>query len=137
MADITVTAANVQPGTGAEIDTRYRFGATVTAGQAVYLDTATNTWKLADADASAATAVLGGVALNGGASGQPAAVLKGGNYNPGGTVVAGTIYCLSANAGGICPAADLGSGDTVAILGVATSASNIAVQIHNSGGALA
>lgn len=136
MADITVTAANVQPGTGAVIDKRYNFGATVTAGQAVYLDLTTNTWKPADNDSSAATAVLGGVALNGGASGQPAAVLTGGNYNPGGTVVAGTIYCLSSTAGGICPAADLGSGDTVAILGVATSASNINVQLHNSGGAI-
>ena len=133
MADITVTAANVAPGTGAVIDRRYNFGATVTAGQVVYLDTATNTWKLADNDSSATTAVLGGVALHGGASGQPAAVLTGGNYNPGATVVVGTIYVLSSTAGGICPAADLGSGDYVAKLGIATTASNIAVAIQVSG----
>ena len=41
MADLTITAANVVPGAGARI-TNGTAGATVTAGQVVYLDPADN-----------------------------------------------------------------------------------------------
>jgi hypothetical protein len=133
MADITVTPASVVPGAGASIDRRYNFGATVLAGQGVYLDTADNKWKLADANASAALAALGGVALHGGADGQPAAVLTGGDYNPGATVVVGTIYVASATPGGIAPSADGVTGWFTSILGVATAANNIRVDIQVSG----
>lgn len=131
MADLTVTAANVQPGTGAKMIAG-TFGASVTAGQSVYLDATDNKFKLFDANGSGTT-VLAGVAMNGGANGQPANVLVAGNYNPGATVAVGTVYVGSATAGAVCPAADLASGHYTNVLGVATTTSNIAVNIQASG----
>jgi len=132
MADLSGTAANGQPGTGAVIKSG-TFGATITAGQSVYLDPNDNKFKAFDANLSATAGTLYGVALNGGANGQPANVIVGGNYNPGATVAVGTIYVGSATAGGICPAADLATGHYTNVLGVATTASNIAVNIQASG----
>ena len=53
------------------------------------------------------------------------------------TVTAGVAYYLSATAGGICPVADLGSGDYPVFLGFATSSSVLALRIVESGVALA
>ena len=133
MADLTITAANVAAGSGATIERNYNAGASITAGQAVYFDTSTNTWKLCDANASATASALGGVALHAAASGQPLAVLKSGNITIGATVAVGTIYVASATAGGIAPASDLASGWYTAILGIAISTSVIAVGIQRGG----
>ena len=134
MADITVTATSVIAGTGATtiIDRGYNFGTTVTAGQAVYLSSS-NTWLLSDSDGAAAARACNGIALNGGATGQPAAVQTSGSITIGGTVVSGTPYFVSNTAGGICVLGDLGSADTVIYIGVATSTTVIALQIHNPG----
>ena len=70
MADLTITAANVLPGSNAVTENGL-LGATVTAGQAVYKEAATGTWKLSDADsATAEVRTVGGIALNGGAHRQ-------------------------------------------------------------------
>jgi len=50
----------------------------------------------------------------------------------GSILTTGTIYVLSDD-GAIAPAADLGSGDYVSIIGIAVSATVLDVQIHNSG----
>ncbi len=133
MADLTITAANVAPGTNASIDRSYLAGATITAGQTVYLDTTTTTWKLADANLSQAAAVLGGVALHGASSGQPLAVQTRGQITIGATVAVGTIYQLSATAGGIAPSADAVSGWYTSTLGVAitTGIIDINIQVSN------
>lgn len=132
MADISVTAASVDPGAGATV-TRYTAGATITAGQTVYSDsTDSNKVKAADADGSA-TAECVGIAVNGGANNQPIHVLSAGNLNPGGTVVVGEIYAVSTTAGGIAPEADLGTGDFPTLLGIGTTTSNINVQLHVGG----
>ena len=68
MVDLVITAANVVAGSGATVDRHYNAGETVTAGQAVYFDTATHTWKKADANGAAALQVAGGIALNGASS---------------------------------------------------------------------
>lgn len=132
MANIAVTAANVQPGSTAKL-VYGTFGATVTAGQLLYQDATDNKFKLFDADASAATGVLAGVAMCGGANGQPATVLVSGDYNPGGTVAVGTVYVGSATAGALCPTSDLVTGMYTNVLGVATTTSNIRVNIQASG----
>jgi hypothetical protein len=49
MADISITAASVAASSAASKVTGVA-GATITAGQVVYLDTTTNTYKLADAN---------------------------------------------------------------------------------------
>lgn len=131
MADISVTAANVQPGTATP--SNGFFGATVTAGQSVYLDSSTNTYKLADADLSAAAANCAGIALNGGSSGQPATVAVDGPYTVGGTVVVGKVYVVSATAGGIAPSTDLATGMWTTVLGVGISATQISLKRQVSG----
>lgn len=132
MADLSITAASVVKGANASV-VAGTAGATITAGKTVYLDPSDSKYKLADANASATTAALAGVALNGASDGQPISVLTGGNLNPGATVTVGEIYVLSATAGGIAPEADLATGHYVAVLGVGTTTSNIAVQIQISG----
>ena len=70
MADITVTAGNVDPGNNATI-IGVTAGVTITAGQVVYKDTTDgNKYKLADADVLA-TAAARGISLNGAANNQP------------------------------------------------------------------
>ena len=134
MADLTVTAANVVKGSDAKTQVGI-YGATVTAGQTVYADPSdSNKFKPCDADsATAAARVTRGIALNGGANNQPAAVQTDGLITIGAAVVAGTIYVQSDTPGGIMPAADLEAGDFVTVLGVGVSASQIALNIHVSG----
>jgi hypothetical protein len=133
MADITVTAANVVQGDGADVENGI-FGATVTAGQVVYKDAADQRFKLCDANSGTAAArVPYGIALNGGATGQPAAIQKAGNINPGGTVVVGQTYVASANAGGIAPVSDLATGHYVSHLGIGITSSLISMGIKVSG----
>jgi hypothetical protein len=133
MADVTVVATEVLADSGT-ISTDGILGATVTAGQTVYLDTTTNTFKLADANASAATATVKGIALNGGVSGQPVKVaIGGGTLDPGFTVTVGTVYVQSATAGGIAPVADLASGHYVCVLGVGITASQLSLVVKNAG----
>ena len=137
MADLVITAANVVAGAGA---TRVEgtAGEAITAGQAVYYDRADKSYKLADCDsATAAVRAPRGIALNNAADGQPIDVHTEGPITIGATVTAGVAYYLSATAGGICPVADLASGDYPTILGIATSASVLDVQIHSAGVALA
>jgi hypothetical protein len=139
MAAITVTSANVQraiaqlglPGSSMEMG---RFGATVTAGQAVYRDSSDSyDLKLAIATSAAAAAVYG-IALNGGADGQPAEILRAGLYNPGGTVVVGQLYCVSAAAAGaIVPYGDLATLEYVSFIGVGITAALIYVNFTVSG----
>ncbi len=124
-ADVTVTAANVIPGPNADLITGVA-GATITAGQIVYLDSTSNTWKLADADASAVTSGSGGalgLAAGGAAAGQSfVVVLSDDNLTVGGTLVmTAPIYVLSGTAGGIAPLADLAAGDYPVVLLIARS----------------
>ncbi len=119
--DASITAGNVSWASG----TRYIqgiAGTTITAGQMVYLDTSTNTYKLAKADA-AATSVVAGQCIDGGVSGRPILINPPGAVgNPGFVSTAGTIYVLSAaTAGAIAPWADLTTGNYVNVLFVGTA----------------
>jgi hypothetical protein len=132
MADLTVTPGSVVPGADARTIVGV-FGATIVQGKSVYKDPADSKWKLADANVSQLTAggpaggtePTVGVALTSGVDGQPGVIHVGGLINPGGTVVVGTIYVISATAGGIAPHADLLTGLFATILGVGISASQI------------
>lgn len=136
MADLTITAANVLKGSGSSV-TNGTAGASVTAGQVVYLDSTAGTYKLADCDSGTAAARSpDGIALHAAASGQPLAVLTGGPITIGATLTAGDAYYLSATGGGICPVADLVTGNYPTIIGIATSASVLNVKFLESGVAL-
>lgn len=126
MADVSITPANVLKGSNAKTR-RGTAGATITAGQALYVDTAdSNKLKLADAGA-AATAVVAGIALHGAASGQPIEyVTEDDDFTPGFTMsLSGSgddaVYVLSNTAGAIKPVPDLTSGDYPVVLMVAKS----------------
>ena len=126
MVDIVITAASVQPGTdaeGAQFEAGIA-GASITAGQPVYLDSTTNTYKLADNnDTSAALSVVRGIALHAAATGQPLKIQTRGPITIGATVASGSVYVLSATAGGIAPVADLATGNRCTILGVGLNGS--------------
>lgn len=133
MADISVTAANVLKATGATVYNGTA-GATVTAGQPVYQDSSDGyKFKPAQAD-TAAKAKAYGIALHAALDEQPLQVVTAGGLNIGATLTVGQVYVVSdAAAGGVAPYADLTTGDFVTILGVATTASNLAVDIQVSG----
>lgn len=136
MSDISITAASVLPGADATISHRIA-GATITAGQVVYLDKTDGRMKLADNNSgTAALRSPKGIALNGASNGQPLAVLEEGDITIGAAITAGVALYLSDTPGGICAVADLASGEYPTILGIAKSASVLAVKIQQSGVAL-
>lgn len=133
MADLTITAASVLPGSNAAV-VQGTAGETITAGKVVYQSSATKKWMLADNDSATAEAkVPQGIALNGAALNQPVSVQKSGDITIGATLTPGTAYYLSSTAGGICPVADVASGDNVVLLGLAKSATVLALDIQVSG----
>lgn len=133
MADLTITAASVVLSSGTKESGTA--GATITAGQALYLDSATNTLKLAQCDGTAAEADVVGVSLHASLSGQPIAYAKNGAaLNIGATTAKTTAYVLSAAAGGICPQADLVSTNKIVYLGYATATDgSVVLNVRNTG----
>lgn len=130
MADLSVTAASVVAGSNAVI-ARGSFGESLTAGQAAYLDPTSHKWMKADSNsATVAARQAGGIALNGGALNQPATVQTSGKITIGATLTPGVAYYLSDTPGGICPVADVGSGEYVCLLGLAESASVLDLNIQ-------
>jgi hypothetical protein len=83
----------------------------------------------ATAEAKQAT----GIALNNAALNQPLMVQKSGDITIGGTLTPGSAYYLSATPGGICPVADVASGSVVCQLGLAKSATVLALDIQSPG----
>jgi len=131
MADLTITAADVKK-TDSTLIAEGIAGGTVTAGQPVYKDsTASNKLKAADADVLASAAAVG-IALHGASADQPLKYAIGGNLTLSNVMTAGAVYVVSINAGGIAPVADLGAGDFVTLLGIATSATNLKISISVS-----
>ena len=135
MADLTITAASVLASGGATTREGVA-GAAITAGQVLYEDT-TGTWKLADNDSgTGAVRSPDGIALNGAAAGQPLKILTKGPITIGATLTPGVAYYLSGTPGGICPVADLSTGDYPTIIGIAKSTTVLDVNIQESGVAL-
>lgn len=131
MADITVTPANV---VGYGPRRQGVLGGTVTAGQTVRKNASDQI--VAGSDDSATNADLVGIALTGGASGQPVTYQAEGNIDPGGTVEVGKVY-VGSTSGGIAPVDDLAGGEYVTVLGVGTAADTIKMGLIKSGVAAA
>ena len=132
MADVTITAAEVLPTSTTGVESGIA-GATLTAGMPVYKDsTDGNSLKPCDADASASAQCVG-IMLCGAADGQRCIYAKTGDIDPGFTAVAGEAYAVSTTAGGIAPVSDITTaGDFICILGIATSASNLRLNIFST-----
>ena len=136
MADLVITAASVVAGSGASKPSGTA-GATITAGQAVYLDSTDGKYKLADCNsATAAVRSPAGIALHGALASQPLTILSSGPVTIGAALTAGVAYYLSGTAGGIRPVADNITGDYPVILGIATSTTVLNVKIQEAGVAL-
>lgn len=134
MADLTITPASVVAGNGAVIEHGYA-GATITAGQVVYLDEdGDGQYKLADTDSATADIRRPrGIALHGASDNQPLAIIKSGPVTIGAAILAGVAYYLSGTPGGICPVADVAAGDYACILGMGQSTSVLLVDIQYPG----
>lgn len=136
MANLSITAANVIASSSAVIRREYKAGATITAGQLVYLD-ANSVWQLVDSDAAAtgnAVNDLRGIALNGAAANQPLSVCTQdlGGFTVGATLTNGTTYYASTTAGAI--ANDVPTTNAYpTIVGVARSAALLVLNPTASG----
>ncbi|MGO7185295.1 hypothetical protein ACCT14_33055 [Rhizobium brockwellii] len=136
MTDIVITASAVLAASNAERDQGIA-GEAITAGKAIYLAAATNRWMLADSNSAAVEARQAkAIALNGASAGQPVAFQKSGDITIGGTLVAGQAVYLSDTPGGLCPLADVGSGEYVVLIGMAKSTSVLQLSFQYPGVAL-
>lgn len=137
MTDLSVTAANCVPGSNSN-QVLGTAGETIAQGKAVYKSSTTNKWMLADSNAASAEARGSdvdntGIALTGSSLNQPIVVHKSGDLTLGATMTPGIPYFLGDTPGGICPIADVGSGEYVVQLGIASSATVLAVKPIYSG----
>lgn len=133
MTDLVVVPASVLAGANAQ-RAAGTAGVAITAGQAIYLDPVTNRYLLADNNAVDVNARKPtGIALNNAAPSQPINLLTSGDITIGAAVVAGTDYFLSGAPGAICPRADVVATMNVTLIGLAKSATVIAVDIQSSG----
>lgn len=133
--DVSITAANVVPSASADIRSTTA-GATITAGQLIYLDSADLDTKdrpkakLSDANGASALRVADGIAVNNASAGQTI------NYVVSDTALVITasglttnnILILSATPGGVAPSADLTTGWYLNVIGVVKSATTISVR---------
>lgn len=127
MADLTITAGNVVPAVDATIQVGIA-GEAITAGQPLYLNSATQRLLKADANDTAALADVVGVAVNSASTGQPVSYCTLGNVVFGSIITQGEIYILSDTAGGIAPVADQGASEFVTIIGVGVNATTMRVR---------
>lgn len=133
MTDLSITAASVVPGADADI-VHGTAGETIAAGKAVYKSSTTKKWMLADSNSGTAEARTAlGVSVNGAALNQPVSVQRSGDITIGATLTAGLAYYLSDTPGGICPVADVGSGEYVCLIGMAKSTSVLDIAIQAPG----
>lgn len=135
MTDLTISASSVLPGSNASLGEKTA-GEAIDAGEVVYHDSSAKTLKLADNDAGTTGAEIRkpvGIAVNSAAAGQPCKYVKEGDITLGSVLTAGTDYYLSGNAGKICPRADVAAGDDVVLLGLAKSATVLALDIQIPG----
>lgn len=129
-ADLTITATSVTTSATPKVKNA---GETITAGQAVYVKASDGKLYKAQADGTAEEATAAGIALNGGAVDQPIAYQDTGDITIGATVAVGTLYVVSATAGGIAPWADLSSTNRVTLLGIGKTTGVITLDINAYG----
>jgi hypothetical protein len=129
VADLTITPANVVV-VGTPVMKSGYAAVAITAGQAVYLDSGTNTIKLSKADADI-TSQVDGIALNTAAAGQPVWYITAGVLALGAVLAAGKVYVLSGGAAGaIAPVADLATGWRTTLLGIALTTGQLSIAIN-------
>lgn len=127
---ITITPANFAPSANAVYLAGKNFaGATLTAGQAVYVDTsvsiASGQIKLASVTGTGLSTQVIGFAANGAAAGQPVkVVIRDPSLKLGGAVTIGLVVVLGVN-GAVNPSADIVSTWYAAVLGIGIDTTHI------------
>lgn len=137
MADLVITAANCKKTSSTSLDKTYVAGETLTAGQTCYLkSTDGKIWK-AQCDGTAEEATFKGIALNAAGADQPVVLATGSDLTIGATVAVGTVYAISATAGGIAPVGDLVSTNKLTIIGFGKTATLLTLNPIETGIAVA
>lgn len=133
MTDLSITAANVKLISGPT--EQMTAGASLTAAQIVVEDASTNKAALADNDhATAALRSIRGLTLHAALTDQPVTVAKNGAVvDLGAILTAGVEYYLSGTAGGICPRADVTTGDDPVRVGMALTTSRLQLDFNDPG----
>lgn len=133
MADLTITAANVKLVSGPT--EQLVAGAALTAGQVAYKEAATSKAKLSDNDsATAEVRAFHGLTLHAASTDQPILLAKNGAIvDLGAILTAGVDYYLSGTPGGICPRADVTTGDDPIRIGMALTTSRLQIDSNDPG----
>lgn len=134
MADIVITATAVKAVANARLFSGVA-GETIAAGKTLAVDPATGKYVLADSNhASAWRRQVKAIALCGASLDQPLFVHKSGLLDLGTAVLTlGVAYYQSDTPGGICPFADVGTGENVVLIGLAKTTSQLLVDISDPG----
>jgi hypothetical protein len=135
MADITQTPADVRRGSTAVVDEAVQLAVAGNPGDVVYKVTSgvdAGKAKLAK-DLSTEEANAYGILLEYVDANGYGSVVTGGPVDPGGTVAAGQVYAVSANAGKIALESDVASTKFMTILGVGNASGEIDINIFSSG----
>lgn len=123
----------VRPTSNTDVINRV-YGATVSPGQPLYQDSADDEFKLADANASSATANAKGIAITPGVDTGYGLIAKGGSIIlVGTTMVVGEQYYVGPTAGSIIASSELTTGDYVTLLGVAATTTQLNLTIKATG----
>lgn len=131
MAALTITDARPTPNT---IIANRVIGATVARGDAVYKMTSDQRHYLADNNAATAEpAAAVGVMLGTGVSGGSGVIGTSGNVWLGTTMTVGETYCVGATPGTIVPIGDITTGMRKTILGTASTANILNLDIRVTG----
>ena len=133
MTDLVITAANVVPGANSKQETGTA-GEALAPGKLIYKAAATNKWMLSDSNSATAEArTPTAVCLTGSGLNQPVVAHRSGLLTIGAAVAANTPYFASDTPGGICPIADVGTGEYMTEVGIAVSATVIDVSFKSTG----
>lgn len=136
MAALTCTAANVAPSPGATRIAGHLAGVAITAGQTIYLDPATNTWKLGNSATALGAAIPQAIAGNTAGVGQVVdAIVKDDDFTHGltGVVACDTLWQHPSNGAITLTAADNVSTNFVTLVGIAKSATKARINFLAAG----
>lgn len=126
-----ITAVRPTPSTAVQ---NIIYGATIAAGQSLYLDGLDSKHKLSDANLSAAAAAARAIAITPGVDNGSGLVAVAGNIIlVGTTMLTGETYYAGPTAGQIIAASELTAGDSVTRLGTAATATQLNLDIVATG----
>lgn len=128
MANLTQTPANVglTSQAGSSVST-VKAGETITQGQPIYL--LNGKYYRCDASTKAAAEAKGIAMTAANADEYVVVAYNGSTVDLGATMTVGETYCVSATDGAIAPISDLTTGDFPTILGTATAADTLPLNI--------